>query len=143
LIHEVYDPDDLDGGEGRLAFVVPAALADPTDRPLVEFFTPPSDPQQVALIRYPVGHVVAPHVHREHVRFVARTVEVLVVRRGSMALRVYSSRGTLAAELTLLVGDVAVLLAGGHGLTALADLELLEVKNGPYAGSRAKDKREL
>jgi hypothetical protein len=142
VIHYVHDPDDLDGGEGLLAFVIPSGH-DPNIPHSVQFFTDPSDPQQVALIRYPVGHSVAAHVHREHERRVTRTVEVLAVRRGAMFLRVYTSRGRLASELVLLPGDVAVLLAGGHGLTALADLELLEVKNGPYAGSREKDKREL
>ncbi len=146
MIHYVHDPDDLDGGEGLLAFVVPAGHMPPVkDRsaPWVEFLTGPDEPQQVALIRYPVGHVLPAHVHLPVERRVTRTVEVLVVRKGSCQLRVYTSRGRLASELTLLAGDTAVLLCGGHGLTALADLELLECKTGPYAGSREKDKREL
>jgi len=29
-------------------------------------------------------------------------------------------------------GDILVLLAGGHGFQATADLEMLEIKQGPY-----------
>ena len=36
-------------------------------------------------------------------------------------------------------GDIIFLCQGGHGFDALEDLEMIEVKQGPYSG-RASDK---
>jgi hypothetical protein len=35
-------------------------------------------------------------------------------------------------------GDVILLAAGGHGFTMLEPTEMIEVKQGPYAGDRDK-----
>jgi hypothetical protein len=35
-------------------------------------------------------------------------------------------------------GDVILLAAGGHGLEMLEDSEIIEVKQGPYAGDQDK-----
>lgn len=144
MIQYMYDPTV--GGEGEmelLAFVVGSERA-PNEPPGANFLTDPKEPQQVAVVRYGSGHVIPPHVHLEHARSITRTVEVLVVRAGEAILDVYDGRGNRAGTALLRQGDVAVLLRGGHGLVAGRDgVELLEVKNGPYAGSRAADKREL
>ena len=40
------------------------------------------------------------------------------------------------ADLEVNVGDVIILLRGGHGYDILDDdTEVLEIKNGPYVGS--------
>ena len=37
-------------------------------------------------------------------------------------------------------GDVILLIKGGHGFEVLEDLEMFEVKQGPYAGDADKIK---
>jgi mannose-6-phosphate isomerase-like protein (cupin superfamily) len=37
-------------------------------------------------------------------------------------------------------GDVILLIKGGHGFKVLEDLEMFEVKQGPYAGDEDKIK---
>jgi hypothetical protein len=144
MIQEFYDPeiDGQGGGEGLLAVVVFRDHV-PGEGRFVDFLTDPGCTQQLAVIRYPVGHTIPAHVHREHERRVARTTEVLVVRSGSVVVDVFNSDGAGAGSVTLLPGDVVALLKGGHAVTFLADSVLVEVKQGPYAGSREKDKREL
>ena len=38
----------------------------------------------------------------------------------------------------LKAGDVILLVKGGHGFEVLEELEMIEVKQGPYAGDRDK-----
>jgi len=40
----------------------------------------------------------------------------------------------------LAAGDVILLAAGGHGFEVLEDLEMIEVKQGPYVGDCDKSK---
>ena len=35
-------------------------------------------------------------------------------------------------------GDVILLASGGHGFEALEEIEMIEVKQGPYAGDKDK-----
>ena len=35
-------------------------------------------------------------------------------------------------------GDVALLIEGGHGFEVIEDVEMIEVKQGPYAGEQDK-----
>jgi mannose-6-phosphate isomerase-like protein (cupin superfamily) len=39
-------------------------------------------------------------------------------------------------------GDLILLIRGGHGFKVLEDLEMFEVKQGPYAGDQDKIKFE-
>jgi mannose-6-phosphate isomerase-like protein (cupin superfamily) len=39
-------------------------------------------------------------------------------------------------------GDVILLAAGGHGFEALEEIEIIEVKQGPYAGEADKTRFE-
>ena len=39
----------------------------------------------------------------------------------------------------LKAGDVAVLFSGGHGFEILEDTLMLEIKQGPYAGTKDKE----
>ena len=37
-------------------------------------------------------------------------------------------------------GDVILLIEGGHGFEVLEEIEMVEVKQGPYAGERDKER---
>jgi len=62
------------------------------------------------------------------------TREVLLVRSGRMRVDFYTDAGTYAQSRILAAGDVILLAAGGHGFEMLEDTEMIEVKQGPYAG---------
>ncbi len=51
-------------------------------------------------------------------------------------VRVNGARGR--AEQLLGEGDAVVLVRGGHGFQVLEDLEMIEVKQGPYMGEKDK-----
>ena len=66
------------------------------------------------------------------------TTEVLLVRSGRVRLDFYDDARAYLESTVLEAGDVVLLARGGHGLEMLEASELIEVKQGPYAGGRDK-----
>jgi hypothetical protein len=123
------------GSDALLALIIRGA-ARGTD---TAFFTPEHLALQVGRIARPAGSVIAAHAHKALLRSIAGTVEVLVVQQGRTLLDVYARDRKLVCTRELLAGDVAVLIAGGHGLRQLEDTVLIEVKQGPYHGAGEKE----
>lgn len=104
----------------------------------ITFVTPPELSQQLAYIHHPAGHVIKAHTHTPVVRTVHMTQETLFVKRGRLRVDFYDqSRAYMGSEV-LRSGDAVLLVSGGHGFEALDDVEMFEVKQGPY--SAADDK---
>lgn len=106
--------------------------------PGVHFFTPGHLSQQLGYMRHPAGHVIGAHVHNPIMRDVQHTNEVLVLRRGRLRVDFYTRAGAYLESRVLEGGDVILLASGGHGFEALDEIEMIEVKQGPYAGDADK-----
>lgn len=106
--------------------------------PGVHFFTPGHLSQQLGYMRHPAGHVIAAHVHNPVARDVLHTQEVLVLRRGRLRADFYTRAGAYLESRVLEAGDVILLASGGHGFEALDEVEMIEVKQGPYTGDADK-----
>jgi hypothetical protein len=104
----------------------------------IEFFTPDDFPQQMAYMNRPAGYRVEPHLHRELPRRITRTQEVLVIRRGRVRVDYFSDDRVYLSSSVLETGDVILLASGGHGFAMLEQTEMIEIKQGPYAGDRDK-----
>lgn len=104
----------------------------------IAFFTPPDYSQQLGYMNRPAGYVIRPHVHREVQRSVHQTREVLFVRRGRVRVDFYDNERRYVRSTELAEGDVILLADGGHGFEMLEDCEMVEVKQGPYAGDADK-----
>jgi hypothetical protein len=102
------------------------------------FFTPPEADLQVGLIIHDRGHGIPRHEHRKTVRNLTGTGEVLLVQGGRCEIDFYDDNQQLVTTRELRVGDIVILLGGGHGLRMLEDTVLLEVKQGPYIGLEEK-----
>jgi hypothetical protein len=106
--------------------------------PGIHFFTEGHLSQQLAYMRHPVGHVVPPHVHNPVIRAVQYTREVLFLRRGRLRVDFYTDDKAYLESRELGAGDVILLSVGGHGFEVLEEIEMVEVKQGPYAGDADK-----
>ncbi len=104
----------------------------------IEFFTPGSYSQQIGYMNRPAGHVIPPHVHNPVRREVQFTNEVLLIRSGKLRVDFYSDDQTYLESTILEAGDVILLASGGHGFEMLEPTEIIEVKQGPYAGDEDK-----
>lgn len=106
--------------------------------PGVHFFTPSHLSQQLGVMRHRAGHTIAPHVHNAVTRAVQSTQEALFLRKGRLRVDFYTDEGSYLESRELGPGDVILLIAGGHGFEALEEVDMVEVKQGPYAGDADK-----
>jgi mannose-6-phosphate isomerase-like protein (cupin superfamily) len=104
----------------------------------IRFFTPDDFSQQLGYMSRPAGYVIPPHVHNPVAREVHYTKEVLVVRSGRVRVDFYDEDQTYLESRILGPGDVLLLAYGGHGFEMLEPTEMIEVKQGPYAGESDK-----
>ena len=104
----------------------------------ISFFTPDDFSQQFAFMKHPKGKEILPHVHNPVKREVHYTKEVLFIKRGKLRVDFYDDFKNYLESRILSAGDVILLSSGGHGFIVLEDLEMFEVKQGPYAGDSDK-----
>lgn len=104
----------------------------------IHFFTPDDFSQQLAYMQRPSGYVIPPHVHNPVKREVHFTKEVLLIRSGKVRVDFYDDAQHYLASRILDAGDVILLAYGGHGFTMLEPSEIIEIKQGPYAGDGDK-----
>ena len=107
-------------------------------QPGISFFTPGELSQQLAYMQHPAGHVIEPHVHNRVIREVHYTQEVLVLRKGRLRVDFYDTGKRYVESRVLDAGDVILLATGGHGFEVLDDVEMFEIKQGPYVGEQDK-----
>ena len=104
------------------------------------FLTPPEFKQQVGFIVYPAEGEIARHLHRPLERHLIGTSEVLVVQKGRCVADIYNDERELVASRELKVGDILLMVSGGHGFRMLEDTVFVEIKQGPYTGLEEKER---
>tara|TARA_A100001011_G_scaffold26364_1_gene25941 strand:+ start:463 stop:894 length:432 start_codon:yes stop_codon:yes gene_type:complete len=104
----------------------------------IEFFTPGNFSQQIGYMNRKRNHVIPPHTHNIVKREVNLTQEVLFIKSGKIRVDYYDQDKKYLESRILYKGDVVLLAGGGHGFEMLEDSEMIEVKQGPYAGDMDK-----
>lgn len=108
----------------------------------INFFTPSEFSQQLGYMNRPQGYVIPPHVHIPVQREVQFTKEVLFIKSGRARVDFYDDDQNYLESRVLHQGDVILLAFGGHGFEMLEPTEIIEVKQGPYAGEADKTRFE-
>jgi hypothetical protein len=122
-------------GEKILAVIVRASFKASSP---IHFFTPNEFSQQLAYMAHPTGKIIQPHIHNPVAREVAYTQEVLVIKNGCLRVDLYDENKQYVESRALGAGDTILLASGGHGFEVLEEVEMLEIKQGPYAGEQDK-----
>ena len=104
----------------------------------VDFITPNEYSQQVAYMHHPTGKIIDAHVHNMVHRNVVLTQEVLFIKKGILRVDFYDEYEDYLESRELLAGDVILLISGGHGFKVIEEVEMIEVKQGPYSGEQDK-----
>lgn len=121
--------------DGRLiAFILRSSY----EKKGIDFFTPDDFSQQLGYMNRPQGYVIPPHVHNSVLREVQYTKEVLFIKSGKVRVDFYDDEQNYLESHVLHQGDVILLAFGGHGFEMLEASEIIEVKQGPYAGDADK-----
>ena len=126
--------ETLKVGEQLLAVIVSHNF----NQPGIHFFTPNDLSQQLAYMRHPAGKIIDPHIHNPVSRSIQYTQEVLFIKRGRLRVDFYDNDRNYIGSRLLQGGDVILLATGGHGFEVLEEIEMIEVKQGPYAGDQDK-----
>jgi mannose-6-phosphate isomerase-like protein (cupin superfamily) len=104
----------------------------------IQFLTDDNSSLQLGYMQHPAGKMIEPHIHNLVSREVQYTYEVLFVKRGRVRVDFFDESQTYLESRILEQGDTILLATGGHGFEALEELEMIEVKQGPYAGDKDK-----
>ncbi|MBQ0042335.1 MAG: hypothetical protein KBS85_03280 [Lachnospiraceae bacterium] len=104
----------------------------------INFITPDEMSQQIAYMHHSEGKVIDAHVHNLVPRNVVMTQEVLLIKKGKLRVDFYDEYEDYLESRVLNAGDLILLVSGGHGFKVLEEIEMIEIKQGPYAGSADK-----
>lgn len=104
----------------------------------IRFVTPGDYSQQLAYMHHQEGKRIDAHVHNEVHRDIRLTQEVLVIRKGRLRVDFYTEEQEYLESRVLSQGDIILLVSGGHGFKVLEEVEMIEVKQGPYVGENDK-----
>lgn len=108
----------------------------------VDFLTPSEYSQQLAYMHHPAGKIIDAHIHNLVHRNVAFTQEVLFIKKGKLRVDFYDDYKDYLESRILETGDTILLTSGGHGFKVLEEVEMIEVKQGPYSGDMDKTRFE-
>lgn len=94
--------------------------------------TEPSEPLQLLVHKRPAGKYTPAHLHIPKKRVTEKLQECLIVMKGKIKIDLYTPDKKICKRLYLSVGEVIILINGGHSVRLLQDSEIIEVKNGPF-----------
>ncbi len=106
----------------------------------INFFTDPKLSQQVAFMNHPKKHLIQPHTHKNRVRKIKGSTEVLIILGGILKINFFDNKKKYIFSKTVMKNDIVILLKGGHGFEVKKNCKMIEVKQGPYSESKDKSK---
>ena len=127
-------------GKKTYAIIIQSDFSSDVDT--IKFFTPVHFSQQLGYMKRPQNYVIEPHLHNQIHREVHYTNEVLFIKSGKVRVDFYDENKKYFESQILNKGDIILLAFGGHGFKMLEKSEIIEVKQGPYAGEEDKVKFE-
>tara|TARA_B100000963_G_scaffold277455_1_gene245838 strand:- start:1 stop:435 length:435 start_codon:yes stop_codon:yes gene_type:complete len=108
----------------------------------IHFFTPNSATQQFGYMKHKKQHLIKPHLHQKRLTKILSTTEVILILKGMLRVDFYTLKKKYLFSKILKKNDIIMLVNGGHGFKVLKNIEMLEIKQGPYSISKDKVKFE-
>ena len=98
----------------------------------VNFFTPNHTTQQFGYIKHKKNHIIEPHLHNKRLTKILSTTEVILLLKGVLRVDFYDDHKIYLFSKIINAKDIIMLVNGGHGFKVLKNVEMIEVKQGPY-----------
>ena len=108
----------------------------------ITFFTSNDLTQQFGYMKHKKKYVIKPHLHKKRFTRILTTTEVIVLLKGTLRVDFYTQLKKYLFSKILKEKDIIMLIYGGHGFKVLKDVEMLEIKQGPYKLIKDKIKFE-
>ncbi len=110
----------------------------------ISFFTDKKASQQVGFMKHKKDYIILPHKHNKRkknaIPKIDSTTEVLIIFKGILRVDFYDQKEKYLFSKKLYANDLIMLSSGGHGFKVMKDVEMIEVKQGPYFISKDKVK---
>ena len=106
----------------------------------ITFFTSKEATQQFGYMKHKKGYIIEPHQHNKRLTRILSTTEVILLLKGILRVDFYDNKRKYLFSKIINEKDIIMLVHGGHGFKILKNVEMLEVKQGPYSLSKDKIK---
>ena len=106
----------------------------------ITFFTPSESIQQFGYMKHKKAYIIKPHLHKKRLTKIFYTTEVILLLKGVIRVDFYNQFKKYLFSKILKEKDIIMLVHGGHGFKILKDVEMIEIKQGPYNLIRDKIK---
>ena len=106
----------------------------------INFFTPKYSTQQFGYMKHNKNHIIEPHRHNKRLTRILNTTEVILLLKGILRVDFYDNKKKYLFSKIIKEKDIIMLVHGGHGFKVLQNVEMIEVKQGPYSLSGDKTK---
>ena len=106
----------------------------------ITFFTPKESTQQFGYMRHKKEYIIKPHLHKKRLTKILYTTEIILILKGRLRVDFYNFKKKYLFSKIIKEKDIIMLVHGGHGFKVLKDVEMIEVKQGPYNLARDKVK---
>ena len=104
----------------------------------IHFFTPENATQQFGYMKHKKKHIIKPHLHQKRLTKILSTTEVILIMKGVLRVDFYNQKKKYLYSKILKKNDIIMLVHGGHGFKVLKNVEMLEIKQGPFSGDKDK-----
>lgn len=105
----------------------------------VDFLTKGHELLQLGCISHKKNHVIKSHINKKQIRKIEYSSEVLILKKGVLKVKFYDKKNiNIKKDILLYKDDIILLFKGGHGFEVIQDVNLIEIKQGPYKKSQDK-----
>ena len=98
----------------------------------INFFTSKDATQQFGFMKHKKNHFIKPHKHNKRFTRILRSTEVILLLKGTLRVDFYNNKNKYLLSKIINERDIIMLIHGGHGFKVLKNVEMIEVKQGPY-----------
>ncbi len=106
----------------------------------ISFFTDNKAIQQFGYMNHKTNHIIKPHLHRKQTRKLLHTSEVILILKGVLRVDFYNNKKIYLFSKILREKDIIMLVHGAHGFKVIKNVQMLEIKQGPYINKLDKVK---
>tara|TARA_B110000211_G_C14040815_1_gene536663 strand:+ start:552 stop:986 length:435 start_codon:yes stop_codon:yes gene_type:complete len=98
----------------------------------ISFFTENKDIQQFGYMNHKKNHIIRPHLHKKQTRRIIHTSEVILILKGILRVDFYDTKKSYLFSKLLKEKDLIMLVHGAHGFKVIKNVQMIEIKQGPY-----------
>lgn len=106
----------------------------------ISFFTDNNANQQIGYMKHGKNYIIKPHSHKKRISKIFITSEVIILLKGILRVDFYDNKQKYLFSIKLYPNEIIYLVHGAHGFKIIKEVEMIEIKQGPYVSNKDKVK---